>query len=217
MPGRFSRFLGVVATVCAGLAIVRVTDAVGKRELVRAGLEVRAERVAVQQEHDSLSQMNDRLGQNRDFLSYRIAFFSKREPYLVLQRDVGRLVLAVQDRTLLETKFRVQGPADAREAWTRMPRSTLEVLGLRTDTDWYKPDWFYRLEGVVPPADSAERLVHNAFGAGEIFLGGDIVIHGKAFEGIPPEAIDHSYIELDESALETVLGAVKPGTLVLIR
>ncbi|MEO0078982.1 MAG: hypothetical protein ABIK86_08315, partial [candidate division WOR-3 bacterium] len=63
----------------------------------------------------------------------------------------------------------------------------------------------------------AARIVANAFGPGEIFLGGDIVIHGPASENIPAEAIDHSYIELDTNALKTVLEAVKPGTPVRIR
>jgi len=217
MPGRASRFLAAVATVFAGVAIVRLSDAVGKKELLRAGHEVAVEYEAMQAESAALSQANARLAEDRAFLADRIASLSKREPYLVIDRKASRLTLAVLDKTLLETGYRVRGPEDAREALASLPRSTLEVLGKRTGTDWYKPDWLYRLEGVEPPADSAQRLVPNAFGAGEIFLGGDIVIHGPASESIPAEAVDHSYVELDDAALKTLLDAAKPGTRVLIR
>jgi hypothetical protein len=36
-------------------------------------------------------------------------------------------------------------------------------------------------------------------------------------EDVPPEAIDHNYIELDSMPLKSVVDAVKPGTLVLIK
>jgi hypothetical protein len=217
MPGRFSRFLAVVATVFAAAGVVRLADAVGKKELVRAGRELAAERLELQDELAGLEMMNLRLAEDMAFLSSRIASFSKREPYLVIDRRASRLTVAVLDKTLLETKYRLRGPDEARDALSRLPFSTLEVLGRRQNTDWRKPDWLYRLEGVEPPADSLERLVRNAFGAGELFLGGDIVIHGKVVDGVPAEAVDHAYIELDEQALKAVLDAAKPGTRVLIR
>ena len=54
-------------------------------------------------------------------------------------------------------------------------------------------------------------------GAGAVHLGGDLVIHGKVSEEVPAEAIDHNYIELDSIPLKTIVDAVKPGTLVLIK
>lgn len=217
MPGRFSRFLAVVATVLAGVAVVRLADAVGKKELVRAGRELAEERRELQDEADGLRLQNLRLVEDMAFLSSRIASFSKREPYLVIDRKAGKLMLAVQEKTLLEAKYRLRGPDEEREGLSRLPFSTLEVLGSRKNTDWYKPDWLYRLEGIEPPVDTAARLVPNAFGAGELFLGGDIVIHGKVVDGVPAEAVDHAYIELEEKPLRAVLDAAKPGTRVFIR
>ena len=84
-------------------------------------------------------------------------------------------------------------------------------------TAWRRPDWLYRLEGVTPPADSVLRYVNDAFGVGAVYLGGDIVIHGKVSEEVPAEALDHDYIELDSMPLKSIVDAVKPGTLVLIK
>ncbi len=217
MATRFRDLLGVVATVFVSLAIVRLVDAVGKRELVRAAREVQVEYDSVQAEFDVLHLTGRRLREDREFLEFRLASLSRREPYLILDRARSRLTLAIADKTVLETKFRLRGPAQEQEELARLSGATLEVLATRANTDWYRPDWLYRLEGIEPPRDSAARTVANAFGPGEIFLGGDIVIHGPASESVPAEAIDHSYIELDTNALKTVLDAVKPGTIVRIR
>ncbi len=217
MATGFRNLLSVLATVFAGLAITRLADAVGKRELVRAASEVQAEHDSVRAEFDALELTSRRLKEDQEFLSFRLASFSKREPYLILERGRSRLTLAVGDKTILETKFRLRGPEHAQEELARLSGATLEVLATRANTNWYRPDWLYRLEGVEPPRDSAARIVANAFGPGEVFLGGDIVIHGPASENVPAEAIDHSYIELDTNALKTVLEAVKPGTAVRIR
>jgi hypothetical protein len=85
-----------------------------------------------------------------------------------------------------------------------------------SNTDWYRPDWLYEKRNVVPPRDSASRVVPRAFGAGEVFLGGDIVIHGRVRDAVTPEAIDHAFIELDDGALRSVVSAVKKGSTVLI-
>lgn len=217
MATGFRNLLGVVATVFVSLAIARLVDAVGKRELVRAASEVRAERDSVHAEFEALHLSGRRLREDREFLEFRLASFSRREPYLILDRARSRLTLAIGDKTVLETKFRLRGPAHAQEELARLSGATLEVLAKRAGTDWYRPDWLYRLEGIDPPRDSAARTVPNAFGTGEVFLGGDIVIHGPARENVPNEAIDHSYVELDTNALKTVLDAVKPGTAVRIR
>jgi hypothetical protein len=216
-PGRFRVTLSVVATVLISLAIARLVEAVGKRELVRAADEVRTAHDSVRAEFEALQLAGRRLREDQEFLNFRLAAFSRREPYLILERARARLSLAVGDKTLLETRFRLRGPAHAQEELARLAGATLEVLATRPNTDWYRPDWLYRLEGVEPPPDSAARIVANAFGPGEVFLGGDIVIHGPASENVPPEAIDHSYIELDTGALKTVLDVVKPGTQVRIR
>ena len=217
MAGRFSRFLGVVATVFISVAIARLADAVGKRQLVRTAAEAQAEHDSVRAEFDDLQMAARRLQEDQEFLSFRIASFSRREPYLLLDRARSKLTLAVQDKTMLETRFRLRGPAQAQEELSRLSGATIEVLGKRTATDWNRPDWLYRLEGVEPPRDSLARRVRNAFGPGEVFLGGDIVIHGPVSESVPVEAIDHSYIELDTTSLKIVVDAVRQGTPVRVR
>lgn len=54
MGRRISGFLAVVATIVGSVALVRLADAVGKRELIRAAAEADAEAKAVAGRHDSL-------------------------------------------------------------------------------------------------------------------------------------------------------------------
>lgn len=215
--GAFSRGLGVFATVVGALSVVRLADAVGKRELVRVAADVAAEESLALRRHEAARQARNRLAVDEQFLNYRIASLSRLDPYIVVDRSRSRVALAVQEKTLFESPFRLRGPAEADRDFQRLPKATLSVLGKRVKTDWLRPDWLYRLQGLEPPADSTERIVPDAFGAGEVFLGGDLVIHGTVSEEVPVEAVDHSYIELDEVTLRALVDAVKPGTIVLIR
>jgi hypothetical protein len=217
MGWRAGSFIAAVATVAGSLALVRLADAVGKRELMRAAREVDAEAQVVARQYDSLEAVKVRLTQDEQFLNYRIASLSKREPYLVINRADRKVMLALQDKTILETKYRLRVLKEGDDEFAALPKATLEVLGKSVRTSWSRPDWLYRIEGVQPPADSAARCVKNAFGAGAIFLGGDLVIHGRVSDEVPAEAIDHNYIELDSMPLKTIVDAVKPGTLVLIK
>jgi hypothetical protein len=217
MGRRANSFLAVVATVVGSLALVRLTDAVGKRELMRAALEADAEAQVVAGRYDSLQMVKSKLEQDTQYLNYRIASLSRREPYLVINRAERTLTLAVQDKTILETQYQFRQPLEGQDEYSALPKATLEVLSKQVRTTWCRPDWLYRLEGVTPASDSAQRCVKDAFGVGAVYLGGDLVIHGKVSEDVPPEAIDHNYIELDSMPLKSVVDAVKPGTLVLIK
>jgi hypothetical protein len=217
MGRRVNSVIAAVATVVGSLALVRLADAVGKRELMRAAREVDAESQVVARQYDSLAAVKAKLAQDEQFLNYRIASLSKREPYLVINRADRKLLLALQDKTILETKYRLRVLKEGQDEFTALPKATLEVLGKSIRTSWYRPDWLYWLEGVVPPVDSAARCVKDAFGAGAIFLGGDLVIPGRVSEEVPAEAMDHNYIELDSMPLKTIVDAVTPGTQVLIK
>jgi hypothetical protein len=217
MGRRTNSFLAVVATVVGSLALVRLADAVGKSELMRAAREANAEAQAVAGQYDSLQAVKAKLEQDEQFLNYRIASLSKREPYLVVNRAERRLTLAVQDKIVLETKYQFRQIREGQDEYSALPKATLEVLSKQVRTTWCRPDWLYRLEGVTPAVDSAERCVKDAFGVGAVYLGGDLVIHGRVSEEVPDEAIDHNYIELDSMSLKTIIDAVKPGTLVLIK
>jgi len=213
----FNGFLAVVATIVGSIALVRLADAVGKRELARAARDADAEALTVARQYDSLQAVKAKLEQDKQYLNYRIASLSRREPYLVINRGEHRIALAVQDKTILEARYQFRQILEGQDEYTALPKATLEVLSKQVRTSWCRPDWLYRLEGVTPPIDTAARCVKDAFGAGAIFLGGDIVIHGKVSEDVPPEAIDHNYIELDSMSLKSIVDAVKPGTLVLIK
>jgi len=217
MGRRFSSFLAVVATIVGSVALVRLAEAVGKHELIRAAREADAEAQAVAGQYDSLQAVKAKLAQDEEFLNYRIASLSRREPYLVINRGERRITLAVQDKTVLETSYRLRVLKEGQDEYSALPKATLEVLNKQVRTTWYRPDWLYRLEGVAPAPDSVSRCVKDAFGAGAIFLGGDLVIHGKVSDDVPAEAIDHNYLELDSMPLKTIVDAVKPGTLVLIK
>lgn len=217
MGRRANSLIAAVATVIGGLALVRLADAVGKRELTRTALDVDAEAQVVTRQYDSLAAVKVKLEQDEQFLNHRIASLSRRDPYLVINRADQKLMLALQDKTILETKYRLRVLKEGQDGFAALPKATLEVLGKSVRTTWCRPDWLYRLEGVGPPAESAARYVKDAFGAGAIFLGGDLVIHGRVSDEVPPEAIDHTYIELDSMPLKTIVDAVKPGTLVLIK
>jgi hypothetical protein len=217
MGRRINSFLAVVATVVGSLALVRLADAVGKSELMRAAREANAEAQAVTGQYDSLQAVKAKLEQDEQFLSYRIASLSKREPYLVVNRADRKLTLALQDKTVMETKYQFRVRREGQDEYSALPKATLEVLSKQVRTTWCRPDWLYRLEGVEPAPDSASRCVRDAFGVGAVYLGGDLVIHGRVNDEVPDEAIDHDYIELDSMSLKTIIDAVKPGTLVLIK
>ena len=217
MGRRFNSFLAVVATVVGSIALVRLGEAVGKHELIRAAREADAEAQAVVGQYDSLQAVKAKLEQDTQYLNYRIASLSRREPYLVINRSERKITLAVQDKTVLETSYRLRALREGQDEYSALPKATLEVLSKQARTTWYRPDWLYRLEGIAPAPDSAARCVNDAFGAGAVYLGGDLVLHGKVSDDVPPEAIDHNYIELDSLPLKTIVDAVKPGTLVLIK
>ncbi len=211
------KVLAIVATVAAGLALARLADAVGKRTLVRTAREVGAELVLADSEYQQVLEERNQLEVDRQLLSHRIAAMSKRDHYLVVNRRRRRLQLAMGDKVMFEVRYRLRGPTDGVSGFQSMPKATLEVLGIETRTDWYRPDWLYRLEGLEPPVDSTERLVRDAFGPGGVFLGGGIAIHGRVRNEVPAEAIDHIYLQLDNASLKAVVGALKPGALVFIQ
>jgi hypothetical protein len=78
MGRRISGFLAVVATIVGSIALVRLADAVGKRELMRAAHEADAEARAVAGQYDSLQLVKAKLEQDEQFLNYRIASLSRR-------------------------------------------------------------------------------------------------------------------------------------------
>jgi hypothetical protein len=217
MGRRANSLIAAVATVVGGLALARLADAVGKRELMRTAIEVDAEAQVVTRQYDSLAAAKTKLEQDEQFLNYRIASLSRREPYLVINRADQKLTLALQDKTILETKYRLRVMGEGQDGFAALPKATLEVLDKSVRTTWCRPDWLYRIEGVAPAPDSASRCVRDAFGAGAIYLGGNLVIHGRVSDEVPAEAIDHTYIELDSMPLKTIVDAVKPGTMVLIK
>ncbi len=211
-----SAILAVCAVVLLGLSLARLLDAVAKRAL----LTTRAELAETWRELDSarqaLARKKARLLLDRQLLEHRLAAMARDEPHLVIDRRRRRLQLVLGDKVMLEAKFEVRGPAQGVEDFYAMPRSTLTLLGKRERTDWYRPDRLYRLEGLSPPADSADRLVERAFGPAELFLGAGITIHGRVSPEVPAEAVDHTYIQLDDHSLQALVKAVEPGALVFI-
>jgi hypothetical protein len=210
------RLLGTGALVLVVLALLRLADAYGKTELGRQRELSAIEEEQVQASYDSLAGARRGLALEEQFLKRWLAFYSGDEPYLVLDRAERRLELAVGDKTLLVARYRLGGPVREQQVLGRLPVGTLEVLARNATSDWYRPDWLYEQRGIVPPRDSSARIVRNAFGPGEIFLGGDIVIHGRVREAVAPEAVDRGYIELDDGPLRSLVSAVKKGTTVLI-
>jgi len=214
--GKTVRVMSVVAVVLLALALARLVDALGKRELARTARDVELERVEVETEFEHLVDDKVRLELDQQLLSHRIAHMSRKEHYLVVNRGRSVLQLALGDKELIEARFRVRGPSDGVSRFVTLPRGTFQILGKRTDTDWYRPDWLYRLEGVEPPKDSSERLVKNALGPAELFLGGGFSIHGPVSSRIPEGVIDHTFIEFDAKSLRAVASAVGTGSLVYI-
>jgi hypothetical protein len=211
------RILAITATVLASLAMARLVDAVGKRALMGVAQELDEKLAAVGSEYHELEARRDQLELDQALLGHRIAAMSKREHHLVILRGRQRLQLALGDKVMLEIGYQLRGPVEDVRSFVAMPRSTLEVLGKSESTNWYRPDWLYRLEGLEPPVDSAVRLVENAFGPGEVFLGAGISIRGERHDDVPAEAVDHTYIEVDDESLKAVVEAVGEGTLVFIQ
>lgn len=210
------RVLAIVAVVAAALAAVRLVDATGKRALMRVANELETELAEVRADQQALEVKLDHLEQDRLLLDQRLTFLSKVEHYLVVRRSARVVKLMLGDKEMLEVRYRLRGPVDGVREFLDLPKARLEVLGKRVRTDWYRPDWLYRLEGVEPPADSAARRVADAFGPGELFLGAGITIHGPVREEVPIEALDHVWMELDAHSLTAIVNAVEPGARVFI-
>lgn len=213
---RFALGASVASVVFLALSLARMADALGKRELARAAREVEEERERVKTEFERLVDDKVRLELDQQLLQQRLQFMSKREYYLVVNRARNRLQMGLGDKVLMEVPFRLRGTTDGVNDFLSLPKGRFEVLGKRENTDWYTPDWVYRLQGIEPPADSASRVVKNAFGPGELFLGGGISIHGPVRDAVPEGAIDHTYIDLDEKSLKAVLTSIGQGSLVFI-
>lgn len=208
--------LAVVATAVMSLALARLVDAVGKRALADVAREVESERAAAEAECESIVGLRSQLELDQRLLEHRIAAMSKREHHLVISRSTRRVQLAMGDKVMLETGYRLRGSTDGITGFLSIPKATIQVLGKRKKTDWCRPNWLYQLEGLNPPEDSALRVVPNAFGPGEVFLGGGISIHGPVRDEVPAEAIDHIYLELSDKWVRALVDALEPGALVFI-
>jgi hypothetical protein len=213
-PGRV---LGGLTLVVGLLALARLADAVGKRQLLVVSRELSVEVSVLQRKHELLAAQRDRLETDRQLLEHRLAVMSRREHYLVVLRGQGRVRLGLEDKVLAEVPMRVRGPQDAVDAFTAMPRTTYQVLAKRTETSWYRPDWLYRLEGVEPPSDSTLRVVPRAMGPAALYLGGGLAIHGPVSEDVPAEAIDYVYLQLDTLPLKGIAGPLRQGSLVFVQ
>lgn len=197
-------------------ALARLLDAVSKKELLGVVRELSTEAAALKVWHDSLAAERDRLELDHQVLTHRLAVLSRRENYLTIHRTQHRLRVGIEERVLLEAPMQVRGPQDAVEAFMAMPRTTYQVLAERTETDWVRPDWLYRLEGVEPPADSASRIVPNGMGPAALYFGGGLAIHGEPSEDVPPEAIDYVFIQIDTVTLKEIVELLRPGSLVFV-
>ncbi|HDR00087.1 MAG TPA: hypothetical protein ENN51_07390 [candidate division WOR-3 bacterium] len=213
---RVRQVVAIAAVAAAALTFARLADAIGKRELVRVASEVGVERSLIEAERRELETALDHLEQDRLLLDQRITFMSRSEHYLVIRRSPRVVKLMLGGKEMLEVRYRLRGPVDGVREFLELPKGGLEVLGKRVRTDWYRPDWLYRLESIEPPADSAARLVADAFGPGELFLGAGIAIHGPVREEVPPEALDHTWIELDAKSLGALMNVIEPGSRVFI-
>lgn len=214
MARRHFKPWGIVAVIFVGIGLVRLADAFGKTELERGLAASGGQERRLVVLRDSLSGARKTLALEEQFLKRRLASIANGEPYLIITREEQKLELALGEKVVLETYYRMSGPMQ--DGLARLPIGTLEVLAVTTNTDWYRPDWLYEKRNVVPPRDSSSRTVRSAFGAGEVFLGGDIVIHGRVREAVAPEVVDRGYIELDDGALRSVVSAMKKGSTVLI-
>lgn len=216
MPTRADRLFVLAAALALALGLLRLGEGFGKPALADWLAASVADSTRLAAERDSLSALRRGLSLEERFLERRIAALASREPYLMIDRKARKLELAIGDKIVLVTKYELGGPEQLRPALAALPEATIEVLAVSPTTDWYRPDGLYEAKGVVPPADSALRLVNNAFGPGEVFLGGDIVIHGRPRQAVAPEAIDHAFIQLDDGPLRSIVLALKKGSTVLI-
>jgi hypothetical protein len=216
MSSKADRLWLLGAALLLLLGLLRLGEGFGKPALGRWLESATAEAGRLAAGQDSLSALRRGLSLEERFLERRIAALASRDPYLVIDRSARRLELAIGDKTVLVTKYELGGPEQLRSALAALPEATLEVLAVSPATEWYRPDRLYEENGLTPPADSAQRLVHNAFGPGEVFLGGDIVIHGRPRQAVAPEAIDHAFIQLDDGPLRSVVSLLKKGSTVLI-
>ncbi|MEO0073194.1 MAG: hypothetical protein ABIK43_00840 [candidate division WOR-3 bacterium] len=208
--------MGTLVLTVGLVALVRLLDAVGKKELLGVVRELSVEAALLKGRHDSLAAERNRLELDRQVLEHRLAVLSRRENYLTIRRSQRCVRVGIEDKVLLEAPMQVRGPQDAVDAFMTMPRTTYQVLAKRDETEWVRPDWLYRLEGVQPPLDSAARIVRNAMGPAVLYLGGGLAIHGQPSEEVPSEAIDYVFVQLDTASLKAVVSLLQPGSLVFV-
>jgi hypothetical protein len=208
----------VVSLTLAGLALARLGEVLLKREL-----------------HDRAESMGQEISywQNacQDSVNHHAALLvdlaaaraqakmPPQETYLDLHKSTGAGSIMMGNKVVYQFRFRVKGnmPVRIKGQVPELPEGVLPLQGKEDHTVWYRPDYLYEQAGQTVPQDSAQRRVDDAFGRYAIMLGGAVAIHGPLADGVPPEAVDHIYVELNSKDLLAVYNALDVGSRVLIR
>jgi L,D-transpeptidase YbiS len=159
---------------------------------------------------------------NRD-LTARLKATVPRGVYIVIDQTQNRLYLKRDDDTLLEAKCSAgsgmvlkESGGKKREWVFDSPRGRFEVLSMRRNPVWAKPDWAFVEENQPIPVNPADRLESGSLGEYALNFGNGYMIHGTLYERLLGRAVSHGCIRVGRDDLRQVWANARIGTHIFI-
>jgi lipoprotein-anchoring transpeptidase ErfK/SrfK len=158
--------------------------------------------------------------QNR--LQRAIERLRPRGLYVTVDMHRNQLRLLRDDEVLREAVVStgsgavLRDPRDGREWIFDTPLGERRVQKKVQDPIWYKPDWAFVEEGLVPPKDPGERTDDFSLGEYALYLGDGYLIHGTLFQSLLGTSVTHGCVRVGDDDLEYLYRHVPVGTKVLL-
>ena len=170
-----------------------------------------------------LKQLVARLDRRSRELTARLRATAPRGVYIVIDQTQNRLYLKRDDETLLEARCSAGSGMVLRESGGKKrewvfdsPRGRFEVLSMRRNPAWSKPDWAFVEEGQPIPTSPADRIEMGSLGEYALNFGNGYMIHGTLYERLLGRAVSHGCIRVGRDDLREVWANARIGTRIYI-
>jgi L,D-transpeptidase YbiS len=171
----------------------------------------------------ALTQLVARLERRSRDLTARLHAAAPRGVYIVIDQTQNRLYLKRDDETLLEAKCSAGSGMVLRESGGKKrewvfdsPRGRFEVLSMRRNPDWIRPDWAFVEEGEPIPTKHADRIETGSLGEYALYFGNGYMIHGTFYERLLGRNVSHGCIRVGRDDLRQVWANARIGTRIFI-
>lgn len=171
----------------------------------------------------SLKPLAARLARRARDLSARLKATAPRGVYIVIDQTQNRLYLRRNDETLLQAVCSAGSGMVLKESGGKQrewvfdsPRGRFEVLSMRRNPVWSKPDWAFVEESQPIPTNRSERLDFGSLGEYALYFGNGYMIHGTLYERLLGRAVSHGCIRVGRDDLRKVWANANLGTQIFI-